>query len=138
MKYLQLDPNNKILAVSNHPVFDNDIEVQDSYLDEFDPSNGEMFFNEGVITQTPITEEAVKVTQLSMVQARLSLLHFGKLADVISFIQSIPGPEGDVARIEWELRPTVERDHQLVTTIQTQFEWTNEFVDEMFQYGATL
>lgn len=48
-----------------------------------------------------------------MAQARLQLLAAGKLAAVNAVVAAMPGPQGDAARIEWEFRPTVERQHPL-------------------------
>lgn len=54
---------------------------------------------------------------VSMGQARLALFDMGKLADVDTLISSLPETERQRAKIEWEFRPTVERDSPLVLQI---------------------
>lgn len=136
MRYLNLNNENKIIAVSNYPVFEKMIEVEDSVIDSFNP-DGDLYFIDGVISQVPSVVEHIKPTYLSMAQTRITLLHYGKLQDVVSLIQNMPGPEGEQARIEWEFRTGVDRNHTLVNLIQQQFGWSNEFIDEMFEYGAS-
>ena len=51
---------------------------------------------------------------VSMGQARLALFDLGKLDAVTTFINSLPEAEKQRALIEWEYRPTVERQSALV------------------------
>ena len=54
---------------------------------------------------------------ISMGQARLALFDMGKLAEVDALINSLPEAEKQRAKIEWEFRPTVERNSPLVKQI---------------------
>ena len=54
---------------------------------------------------------------ISMGQARLALFDMGKLAEVDALINSLPEAEKQRAKIEWEFRPTVERNSPLVLQI---------------------
>lgn len=137
MSYLKLDENNKIVGISNSPIFDNYVEADSSLIDSIDfnlPYN--YYFDGQTITKTPLTFPSAIPTILNMAQVRITLLHFGKLSDVTTLIQNMEGIEGEQAKIEWEFRTFVNRNNILVTMIQNHFNWTDEFIDEMFKYGA--
>jgi len=61
-----------------------------------------------------IPEVPFKPTVVSMRQARLALLGAGLLGVVSDTIASMPGVQGEAARIEWEYATEVLRDSPLV------------------------
>lgn len=75
-------------------------------------------------------------TSVSMVQARLALLHAGMLPAVTAAIQSMEGIEGDQARIEWEFRPTVDRSSVLVSSMASVLGLTEEQLDTLFETAS--
>lgn len=75
---------------------------------------------------------------VSMRQARLALLKSGLLATVQSAVDSMPGAEGDAARIEWEFSSTVERNRPLVQSLGAALSLTEAQLDDLFRIAATL
>lgn len=75
---------------------------------------------------------------VTMRQARLSLLGAGMLASVDEAIASMPGVEGEAARIEWEYAQEVRRDSPLIAALGPALGLTGEQIDALFVAGATL
>lgn len=67
-------------------------------------------------TQTQIQTQTENMVphSVTMGQARLALFDLGKLNDVLFILNSLPEPQKQRALIEWEYRPTVDRDSALV------------------------
>jgi hypothetical protein len=72
-------------------------------------------------TPEPADPPPSPVIVVKMLAARLQLQAMGLLQQVDSFIASMEGPEGDVARIEWEFAETVRSDNPAVLMILSQF-----------------
>lgn len=85
---------------------------------------------------TPVVQAVPGV--VSMGQARLALHRSGYLETVNAAIASMPGPEGEEARIEWEFRQSVERTSPLVQQLGTVLELTESQLDELFILAASL
>ena len=75
---------------------------------------------------------------VSMRQARLALLQAGLLAQVDAAIASMPGVDGEAARIEWEYATEVRRDSPLVDGLAAALSLTPEQLDNLFETGAAL
>lgn len=75
---------------------------------------------------------------VTMRQARLALLHAGMLAQVNAAVASLPGVEGDAARIEWEFSSTVERDRPLVQALIGALGLNEAQLDALFVAAAAL
>lgn len=93
--------------------------------------------------QPPTLPEYVPVVDLvpevvTMRQARLALLGAGMLAQVNTAVATIPGAEGDAARIEWEFSNTVGRHHPLVLSLTSALGLTDAQLDALFQQAAAL
>jgi hypothetical protein len=96
---------------------------------------------------TPITAEqadALRVlppaipSVLSIRQGRRALYQSGYLSQVDALIASIPGTDGDKARIDWNYATEVRRDHPLVASMAAALPLTESQLDELFTLGATL
>jgi hypothetical protein len=74
----------------------------------------------------------------TMRQARLALLGAGLLDDVASAIASMPSPDGDVARIEWEYATEVRRDSPLVAQMGQALEMDDVALDALFVQAVTM
>jgi len=74
---------------------------------------------------------------VSMRQARLALLTAGKLADVKTAIDALPGDEGEAARIEWEFAANVERDSPIVAMLAQVVGLDADALDALFLDAAT-
>lgn len=89
--------------------------------------------------EPPVVPEPIPVPQtVSMRQARLALLQAGKLSAVNSAISSMPGAQGDAARIEWEFSSEVRRNQPLVTALTPVLGMTSEQLDQLFILAAGL
>lgn len=75
---------------------------------------------------------------VSMRQARLALLGAGLLQTVDAAVASMPGVEGDAARIEWEYALSVERGSPLVAGLSAALNLTTEQLDALFTTAAGL
>lgn len=78
------------------------------------------------------------VPEVSMGQARLALHDIGKLQDVDAVLATMPEPARTRAKIEWDFRPTVRRDSQLVEQLGAAIGLTADQLDELFTHAATL
>lgn len=78
------------------------------------------------------------ITSVTMRQARLALLQQGLLTQVNNAVASMPGVQGDAARIEWEFSSTVERNRPLVQSLAASLGLTSQELDGLFAFAATL
>lgn len=85
----------------------------------------------------PVEPPAVPLV-VSMRQARLALLHAGKLAAINAAIANLPGEQGDVVRIEWEFSTIVERSKPAVAAIAKTLDLTDADLDQLFIAAAKL
>ncbi|ATG93084.1 hypothetical protein CQB05_02680 [Paracidovorax citrulli] len=76
--------------------------------------------------------------EVTMGQARLALLDIGKLQAVEAVLAGMPEPERTRAKIEWDYRPTVRRDSQLVAQLGAAIGLTRRELDDIFTHAAGL
>lgn len=82
---------------------------------------------------------AVVVPQeVTMRQARLALLQVNLLSQVEVAINSMPSPQKETARIEWDHSQTVKRDRALVKTLGPALGLAEAQIDQLFITAATL
>ena len=72
---------------------------------------------------------------VSMGQARLAVFDLGKLDDVMFILNSLPEPQKQRALIEWEYRPTVDRNSPLVLQLGLALDLD---LDALFTTAAAL
>lgn len=85
-----------------------------------------------------VPEPAPVPQSVTMRQARLALLAAGRLADVNAAIASMPGADGEAARIEWEFSGSVERNRPLALSLATSLGMTPANLDDLFRQAAAL
>lgn len=76
--------------------------------------------------------------QVTMRQARLSLLQAGLLDQVQQALAQMPGVEGQAARIEWEYSQTVKRDKPFVIAVGQLLGMTSAQLDQLFVTAAGI
>lgn len=76
--------------------------------------------------------------RVTMRQARQSMLATGILGQVDSIIAAMPGDEGESARIDWNHAQDVRRDWPLIGEIGPQIGLTEQQIDDLFLYAATI
>lgn len=75
---------------------------------------------------------------VTMRQARLALLSVGLLDDVDMAINSLPSPQKEAARIEWEYSQEVQRHNGFVSVLAPTLGLTEESLDNLFIEAAKL
>lgn len=91
-----------------------------------------------VVDLTPQELENKKPKQCDMAQARLALLHYGKLDAIAPAIEGLPSPKKEQAQIEWEYKTTVSRDSVLVNELAPAIGLTDSDLDDLFALAVTL
>jgi hypothetical protein len=76
--------------------------------------------------------------EVSMRQARLALLARGVLGNVDAAIDSLPSPDREAARIEWDYSSVVARNSPLVTMMGAALGLDEAALDELFIAAALL
>jgi hypothetical protein len=80
-----------------------------------------------------------KVPQtVTMRQARIALLDAGLLDAVKSSIATMPGTDGERARIDWEYAQEVRRDWPLIAYMSGDLGLTDEQVDALFVAASAI
>ncbi|GEM_PF-866833 len=75
---------------------------------------------------------------VTMRQCRIALLDAGLLEAVQSSIATMPGVEGERARIDWEYALEVRRDWPLISYMAGDLGLTDEQVDGLFMAAAAI
>jgi hypothetical protein len=75
---------------------------------------------------------------VTMRQARLAMLYSGILGAVEEMIAAMPGEEGEFARIDWAYAHDVKRDWPLIGALGPQLGLTEQQIDDLFIYAATI
>lgn len=89
-------------------------------------------------TPLPSDNLPVKVTRVTMRQARLALLGADLLSTVNAAIAAMTGTQGEAARIEWEYSQEVQRDRGLVAALGTSLGLTEAQLDALFETASKI
>lgn len=76
--------------------------------------------------------EAAPIAAVTMRQARLALLAAGKLGQIDAAIDSLPSPQKEAARIEWEYSQEVHRQKPLVLDLAPLLGLDDAALDALF------
>jgi hypothetical protein len=76
--------------------------------------------------------------EVSMRQARLALLARGVLVQVDAAIDSLPSPNREAARIEWDYSSVVARNSPLVEMMGAALELNGGELDQLFMAAVQL
>ena len=83
-------------------------------------------------------QKALVPSSVTMRQARLALLGAGLLASVDAAIDSLPSPQKEAARIEWEYATEVQRSSGLVPMMVVALGLDDAALDALFIGAAAL
>ena len=86
---------------------------------------------EETVVEVPV-EPPVVPEAITMRQARLALLAADLLDSVDAAISSLPSPQREAARIEWEYATEVRRDSPTMALIGAALGLTEEQIDALF------
>ena len=100
----------------------------------------------GVVVTMTAEEEAafeasrpvVKITSVTMRQARRALHAAGLLSQVDAAIDALPEPDKTAARIEWEYSTEVQRSNATFITLTAALGLSTQQVDDLFTAAAAL
>ena len=84
------------------------------------------------------TAQPLVPQEVSMRQARLALLARSVLGQVDAAIESLPSPDRDAARIEWDYSSIVARNSPLVVMMGAALGLDDDALDRLFITAATL
>lgn len=105
-------------------------------LSEYDLSLcGQQYMGDGVFEPVP---QSVVPRTVTMGQAKLALFDAGLLAGVEAAINGLPEPTKARALIEWNYRPTVERNSPLVASLAALVGLDDEQLDALFTAAEAL
>ncbi|KAA0970797.1 hypothetical protein FPY71_09995 [Aureimonas fodinaquatilis] len=90
------------------------------------------------VEYVPPAPEPIPVTEVTMRQAKIQLSRAGILTQADAAIQSMPGQQGEEARIEWQYATTLRRAHPLVDALGSQLGLSVEQIDELFEAAALI
>lgn len=91
------------------------------------------------ITWPAPPEAPVPIPQsVTMRQARLALLNAGLLDDVETVLQSLPSPQKEAAKIEWEYSQEVNRHNGFVSILAPLLGMTDKQTDSLFIAASGL
>jgi hypothetical protein len=76
--------------------------------------------------------------EVTMRQARLALLAAGLMDDITAAIESLPSPQKEAAKIEWEYSQTVERNRGFVLLLGSALGLTSIQLDNLFIIASKL
>lgn len=93
---------------------------------------------DGETLTPPPPEPPVVPSAVTMRQARLALLGAGLLDDIDAAINSLPSPQKEAARIEWEYSQEVQRHNGFVSVLAPMLGLTEAQTDALFIAAAGL
>jgi len=100
-----------------------------------------------IVTRTVVPWSAEEIAEhrkslvpesVTMRQCRIALLDAGLLDAVQSSIATMPGADGERARIDWEYALDVRRDWPLINALGSQLGLTEQQIDELFIAAAAV
>ena len=92
----------------------------------------------GQLFEAPAPAPSPVPSSVTMRQARLALLGAGLLASVDAAIDSLPSPQKEAARIEWEYATEVQRSSGLVPMMGVALGLDDAALDALFIEAAAL
>ena len=124
-------------VVVNHALADDAaFAVAQGWVPAGDSNIGDLWDGEN-FTPAPPAPPVVPAS-VTMRQARLALLGAGLLDDVDAAINSLPIPQKEAARIEWEYSQEVQRHNGFVSVLAPMLGLTDAQTDALFIGAATL
>lgn len=122
--------------VVNHAEADSDFAAGQGWVPAADSRIGDLW-DGSVFTSPPAPPVPVPVA-VTMRQARLALLHAGKLAAVTAAISGLPSPQKEAAQIEWEYSQEVQRHNGFVAQLGPVLGLDAAALDALFVAAAGL
>ena len=126
--YVIKDGDTKV-PIADTPLFPN---TNPEYLDY------KQWLADGGVPLPPEPARPHVPASVTMRQARLALLGAGLLASVDAAIDSLPSPQKEAARIEWEYATEVQRSSGLVPMMVVALGLDDAALDALFIEAAAL
>ena len=122
--------------VINHAEAEADYAAAKGWVPALDSRIGDLWDGEAFVPAPPAPP--VVPPSVTMRQARLALLGAGLLASVDAAIDSLPSPQKEAARIEWEYATEVQRSSGLVPMMGAALGLNDASLDALFIEAAAL
>ena len=130
------------LTHEGYVIKDGDTKVPTAKVPGIDPHpetlTYEAWLAAGGVPEPALPEPPYVPSVVSMRQARLALLGAGLLASVDAAIDSLPSPQKEAARIEWEYATDVQRSSGLVPMMGLALGLDDAALDALFIEAAAL
>ena len=124
-------------VVRNHALADDpEFAAAQGWIPAGDSNIGDLWDGEH-FTPAPPAPPVVPAA-VTMRQARLALLGAGLLPSIDSSIDSLPSPQKEAARIEWEYSQEVQRHNGFVSVLAPMLGLTSAQIDALFIGAAQL
>lgn len=99
---------------------------------------GTTIIQEAPLAEIPPPQRPGVPQTVTMGQAKLALHDAGLLVHVDAAIEAMPEPQRTRALLEWNARPTVDRDSPLVAQLGAMVGLDDPALDALFTTAATL
>lgn len=107
-------------------------------IDALDPQPSIGWTYDGTTFHAPPPPAPAIPESVSRHQARLALLGAGLLAQVDTVIDSLPSPQKEAARIDWEDASEFRRDSPLIAQLGPALGLTSAQIDALFVQAAAI
>lgn len=77
-------------------------------------------------------------TQVPMWALREATIIAGEKANIEAAMNALPEPDKWVAWNRWEYKETILRESPIISLLQQNLGWTNEFVDDLYKSAAQI
>ena len=131
------------LTNEGYVIKDGDTKVPIADTPEFPNTNAEYiaykaWIDAGGVPEPALPEPPYVPSVVSMRQARLALLGAGLLSSIDAAIDSLPSPQTEAARIEWEYATEVQRSSGVVPMMVAALGLDDAALDALFIEAAAL
>lgn len=76
--------------------------------------------------------------QVQMWALREAVMRDGQMANVDAAINGLPEPDRSIARNRWDYKPTIRRYDEIISRLQDQLGWTNDYVDTLYKSANSI
>lgn len=102
----------------------------------YDPATQTCQWIDGAWVVAPIVVPVP--TQVAMWALREATIIAGEKANIEAAMNALPEPDKWVAWNRWEYKEVILRESPIISLLQQNLGWTNEFVDDLYKAAAQI
>ena len=102
----------------------------------YDPATETCQWVDGAWVVAPIVISVP--VQVSMWALREATIIAGEKANIEAAMNALPEPDKWIAWNRWEYKENIVRDSPIISLLQQELGWTNEFVDDLYKSAAQI